>query len=304
MAVELTSAAARAVARPLSRRRRIRRARRRPGLLRGLRLGRARRCSCCRRGRSSTRASGRRRSRTWRGTTASSRSTAAATAAPTGRRSPAAYDEREFAADALAVLDATGDRPRRHRRLLARRAARADPRHRASRARRRRGLHRPGLPGRRQAAPTSAPGSRGRTSSTPTRAGRSTTSTSGCATTAASSSFFFSRTLPRAALDEADRGLRRLGARDDSGDARRRAVLARSSSPRRRESSRGGCAARCSSCTGRAIRSRRYSRGRGARRARAAATLVLVEGGGHAPHARDPVAFNRPRPRVRSERLP
>ena len=51
---------------------------------------------------------------------------------------PAAYDEREFAADALAVLDATATDARVDRRVLARSAARADPRGRASRARRRR----------------------------------------------------------------------------------------------------------------------------------------------------------------------
>ena len=53
-----------------------------------------------------------------------------------------AYDEREFALDALAVLDATATERAVVRRLLARRAARADPRRRAPRARRRRGLHR------------------------------------------------------------------------------------------------------------------------------------------------------------------
>ena len=47
----------------------------------------SRRCCSCRRGRSSTRATGRCRSPTSRGTAGCSRSTAAATAAPTGRRS-------------------------------------------------------------------------------------------------------------------------------------------------------------------------------------------------------------------------
>ena len=57
--------------------------------------------------------------------TASSRSTAAATAAPTARGASEAYDEREFALDALAVLDATGDRARRRRRRTrSRRSAR------------------------------------------------------------------------------------------------------------------------------------------------------------------------------------
>ena len=62
--------------------------------------------SCCRPGRSSTRATGRCRSRTSRATAAWSPSTGAATAAPTGPRD-AATTEREFAADALAVMDAT-----------------------------------------------------------------------------------------------------------------------------------------------------------------------------------------------------
>ena len=75
-------------------------------LLGGLRR-RASRPSCsCRRGRSSTRATGRCRSRTSRGTAAWSRSTGAATAARTDPRAEA-YEETEFAADALAVMDAT-----------------------------------------------------------------------------------------------------------------------------------------------------------------------------------------------------
>ena len=66
----------------------------------------SRRCCCCRPGRSSTRGTGRCRFRTSRATAGSSPSTGAATGAPTGRRGRA-YTDREFAADALAVLDAT-----------------------------------------------------------------------------------------------------------------------------------------------------------------------------------------------------
>ena len=68
----------------------------------------SRRCCCCRRGRSSTRGTGRCRSRTWRGIAAWSPSTVAATVARTGRPSPRRTREDEFAADALAVMDATG----------------------------------------------------------------------------------------------------------------------------------------------------------------------------------------------------
>ena len=107
MAVELTATSARADARALPGRDGLRRARRRARLLRGLRR-RASRPSCsCRRGRSSTRGTGRCRSPTSRATAAWSRSTGAATAAPTARRARG-YASSEFAADALAVMDATG----------------------------------------------------------------------------------------------------------------------------------------------------------------------------------------------------
>ena len=96
--------------------RRVRRARRRPHRLGGLRRGRAHHPACCRPGRSSIRASGSCRSRIspgairvitfdGRGNGRSDRPT-----------DPAAYGEAEFAADALAVLDATGDGARGRRR--------------------------------------------------------------------------------------------------------------------------------------------------------------------------------------------
>ena len=47
---------------------------------------------------------------------------------------PSGYDEREFALDALAVPRRDRNRPRRHRRLLARNTARADPRRSSSRS--------------------------------------------------------------------------------------------------------------------------------------------------------------------------
>ena len=67
---------ARADACALPRRGGLRRARRRADLLRGVRRRASRRCCSCRRGRSSTRATGRCRSPTSRGTAACSRSTA------------------------------------------------------------------------------------------------------------------------------------------------------------------------------------------------------------------------------------
>ena len=108
----------------------------------------SRRCCCSRPGRSSTRATGRRRSPTSPATAASSRSTAAATAARTARAASAAYVEAEFAADALAVMDATAT----ERAVLVGLSCGAlwatPPRGRAPGARRGHRLHRPGRPAR------------------------------------------------------------------------------------------------------------------------------------------------------------
>ena len=86
-------------------------------VLRGVRRRAAPRpCCSCRRGRSSRRGSGRPRCPTWRGTSASSPSTDGAAASPTGPSGPPPTSTREFAADAVAVLDATEHRaghPRR-----------------------------------------------------------------------------------------------------------------------------------------------------------------------------------------------
>ena len=57
-------------------------------------------------------------------------------------------------------------------------------------------------------------------------------------------------------------------------------------------SSRSACAVRCSCSTATTTRSRSHTRGRGARRARRAATSSCSKASGHAPHARDPVFFN------------
>ena len=59
-----------------------------------------------------------------------------------------------------------------------------------------------------------------RRAATPTRAGRRRTATTGRSDFRGYLEFFFEPLLPRAALDQADRGLGRLGARDDARDAR------------------------------------------------------------------------------------
>ena len=139
------TAGARAVARPLPRRARATSSATASGSSTRSTATASRRSCSCRRGRSSTRACGRRRSRTSPATRGSSPSTGAATAGPTGRRSRRAYHEREFAADALAVMDATRHRARRRSSALSlRRPAGAPARRRASRAGRRRRLHRAG----------------------------------------------------------------------------------------------------------------------------------------------------------------
>ena len=97
----------------------------------------SRRSSSSRPGRSCTRACGRRRSRTSRVTSASSASTRAATAAPTARTNRRPTTRREFAQDAIDVMDACGVDRAVCVALSTRRAARPPARDRASRARRR-----------------------------------------------------------------------------------------------------------------------------------------------------------------------
>ena len=137
-------------------------------------------------------------------------------------RPPSGYEEREFAADALAVLDATETESAMLVSLSLGAPARAAPGGRASRARRRSGLHRPlgavRRAGRGSPAPLVEQGAghgRGLGEVQPP---------------------LLAPRLPRlpavllladvhgAALDEADRGLRRLGARDHPGDAHRDAA--------------------------------------------------------------------------------
>ena len=174
---------------------------------------------CCRPGRSSTLGIGRCRSLTSRGIAGWSRSTGAAMAARIGLSEPEAYAESEFAADALAVMDATQtDRAiivgfsmgaQRGLLLAANHPERVDAAVFIG----------PNYHGGRTATYRSERSMTGKPSSTPTRAGRSTTSTIGCATTAGFVDFFISTDVHRAALDEADRGLRRLGPRNDGRDA-------------------------------------------------------------------------------------
>ena len=212
---------------------------------------------------------------------------------PLGRRG--IRPEREFAADALAVMDATaterGDRssasPRGAQWALA-------ARRRAPRARARRGLHRPRGPARRRAR----------------RAARvALASTEPLDTDEGWAKdnrhywlrdyrgfleFFFAQLLHRAALDQADRGLRRLGARDRlprRSPTRRAALDARQ---------RGGVprgavrAIRCPVLVIHGDERPRSSRSRGAPRSRevTGGALVTLEGAGHLPHARDPVQVN------------
>ena len=103
-------------------------------------------------------------------------------------RDAAAYDEREFAADAIAVMDDAPDRTCRDRRLLAWRPARLASRSRAARTRRRRRLYRAELSRRRLRTPRANRLRLRRESTSWTKAGRSTTGSTGCATTAIGSS--------------------------------------------------------------------------------------------------------------------
>ena len=205
---------------------------------------------------------------------------------------PAAYHETEFAADALAVLDATETERAVRRRLLdGRRSGRSCSRREHPGARRRRRLHR-ARPSPLGAATTRrARRSASTSGSRPTRAGGSTTATTGVEHYRDFLEFFFCAGLQRAALDEADRGRGRLGPRDDAArrSSRRRAAGSPTEETR---------AARGAPPLPRARHPRDERRGpaarlrRGARRGRPAARSSPLEGSGHAPHARDPVKVN------------
>ena len=189
----------------------------------------SRRSPCFRRGRSPTRATGSSRCPTSPATTAWSRSTGAAAGRRTVLRAVRAYGYLEYVADTVAVLDATDtDRARARRTLDAVRC----------------GLFRsPSMS--RHVSPGSWPrtGHRSWRRCQPTAS--SVRSASGCRRrdgwakynryywmeggypTSSSSS---SAAASRAALDQADRGLLRLGSRDRAGDPRRHRRRLRSGS--------------------------------------------------------------------------
>ena len=206
--------------------------------------------------------------------------------APTARAASRPTPSAEFAADALAVLDATDDRRRRCSSgsragaLWAHAARRRPPRARAGRDRssRPRCRSRPAHPERAIVAPL-----RG-ASSTPTRAGRSTTATTGSATTTASSSSSSarcsaSRTRPSRSRT-ASAGRSRPTPRRSPTRPRRSTLCG--PERRSRDAVRARRAARCSSSTATRTRSARTRQG---------AALAEVTGGA-ARHARG----RRPRP--------
>ena len=169
-----------------------------------------------------TRATGSCRSRTSRATTEWSRSTGAATAGPTGRRTPRPIATDEFAADALAVMDATGTAERGP--ASGSRAARCGRRSSPP-------ITRSGCDG----VALIGPACRSRARHPDARGGDAFDDELDTDEGWAKYNrhywlsdyrgfleFFFAQMLPRAALDQADRGLRRVGARDDPGDAGRR----------------------------------------------------------------------------------
>ena len=202
---------------------------------------------CSRRGRSSRRGTGRRRCRTWPAGTAWSRSTAAAPAAPTDPSVPTPTRIDEFAADTLAVLDATGTE-----RAVLVGLSRGAPvgvsaRGRPSRPRARPRRHRPG-----GAAGATDPERAGapvrRAARRRPRVGRKYNSHALAPRLRGLPRVLLRPDVPRAALDQADRGLRRLGPRDRR--QRRWSTpstgLRRAASTELRRACAAGSAARCS----------------------------------------------------------
>ena len=98
--------------------------------------------------------------------------------------------------------------------------------------------------------------------------------------------------LHRAALDQADRGLRRLGARDDGGDAHRHSPRAGGSARRRSRELCRRVQCPCWSSTGTEDAISRAGAGRSRWPTRPAGASSLLEGSGHGPHVRDPVKVN------------
>ena len=214
----------------------LRRARRRPRPLRGLRQRRARPCCCCRLVDRPLARTGRCRCRTWRATSGWSRSTAAATAARTGPRDPRPTRRSSIAADALAVLDATRHRARPSSSGISCGARRRCCSRPTTPSACRRRLHRRLRAVRARARRGAGGDLVRRASSTPTTAGRKYNRHYWLARLRRLPRVLLLADVHRAALDQADRGLRRLGPADH---ARRR--------DRRRSSrsglDRGDCAA-------------------------------------------------------------
>ena len=130
------------------------------------------------------------------------------------------------------------------------------------------------------------------TRSTPTRAGRKYNRHYWLRRLHGFLEFFFAQVLHRAALHQADRGLRRLGPGDDAGDADRHDAPAADRSTTRGDVARCAAACGCPAWSSTATRTPSPAQPRrGARRARRRRARAL-EGGGHIPHARDPVRVN------------
>ncbi len=243
-----------------------------------------RRSSCCPRGRSSTRATGRRRSRTCRAIAAWSPLTAGQRpSGPPGRAGGLcrAGVRRRRARRARPRRT----RERRHRRVLPRRAARAPSRRRAPGTRRERRLHRAGR-GRSEASRSAcARCIPSRTCSTPRRGGRSTTATTGCATIAASSS----SSSRRCSTSRTRRSRSRTASA--GGSSRRQRCSSRRTSPGAGPDEQRGAAAKVS-CPVLVIHGDQdaiISVTRGVALAEATGgELVVLEAPGHGPHARDP----------------
>ena len=222
--------------------------------------------------------------------TGSSRSTGAATAAPTGRPTPRRTPRREFAADALAVMDATGDGAGgpggavAGRRTVARLAA--DHPERVERL----VLIAPAVPLRR-AVPVGPIVTHSMSRTTRTTAGRSTTATTGGETTADFLEFFFAQCLTEPHSTKQIEDAVGWGLETDAetlvADQTRAAAATR-------PDVRAPLAPR-SRCPILVIHGDRRSRSPAAERgaalaeARPAATLVSSRAVGHIPHARDPV---------------
>ena len=286
----------RADAGPLPGRGGLRRARRRAALLRGLRHGRGDRVPAFRRGRWCTRATGRCRSPTWPATSACSSMDGLGNGRSSRCRDPRRYGAAEFARDCIAVMDATATEPAVFVAALAwrrvpagGRAARAgegDGRrvHRADVP-----LHALALVG--AAAPAGAVDAFGAPLPTYRWWGRMnavhwTQRLSGVRRVV------HHAVLPRASLEQGDRGRGRVGAGHRSRDADRHRCWARiTRTAARCAGSRRTCPVPVLVIHGDRDKIAPPRDGRALARL-AGGRLETVHGGGHLPHARKPVQVN------------